>query len=48
VEQVDGHAEVDGRHRLEEVGGLDGRIKSESFKSFTNLKTDLKTLIEAI
>ena len=30
VEQVDGHAhaEVDGRHRLDEVEGLDVRIKN--------------------
>ncbi len=40
------HPEVDGVSRLDEVEGPQVRI--ESFKSFTNLKTDLETLIEAI
>ena len=40
VEQVDDHVhpEVDGRHRLEEVGGLDVRIKLNLFDLFTNIK----------
>ena len=40
VEQVDDHVhpEVDGRHRLEEVGGLDVRIKLNFFDLFTNIK----------